>query len=759
MQKHAEIRVKGTVQGVGFRPFVYRIALKYNLKGFVLNDTEGVLIVVEGEEKAIKNFLTYIKNNPPPLSFIQEINVKYGPLENYHNFYIKESVKTSKRETFIPPDTMVCKECLLEFFDPQNRRYHYPFITCTHCGPRFSIINDIPYDRENTEMKYFPMCKECRLEYNDPLNRRFHTEPNACPSCGPHLFLYNNKGKLITENTDEIASLSVKFLKEGRIIAIKGVGGYHLSVDATNDKAVHLLRERKKRPFKPFAVMMKNIETVKSYFYVDRKEEELLTSKERPIVLIREKRRLLSSLIAPNLSFKGIMLPYTPFQHLLFTYPYITALVMTSGNISGEPIISNDDVAFSELSQIADYFVTYNRNIAAFSDDSVVFVESETPYFIRRSRGFVPLPFIKKESINRAIFATGGDLKNSFGLAKKYKIILSQYLGDLSSPKSEVLYRRTYKHFKKIFDIQPEVVISDTHPGYFTTQIAEELSKEGLKWIKVQHHHAHIVSVMEDLDLKGPVIGIAFDGTGYGDDGNLWGSEFLIVSREKYKRAGHFAYFPLPGGEKAIKEIWRIGVSLLYGALSGKVPFRKYKNKNPIIELIKKNINTPLSCSIGRLFDGIANILDICEEVSEEAEAAQKLENIATTGWEKDLFEIPYKEKNGEIVIDTYEIVRKIVDMKKRKMRISKIARIFHNSIVHISTKMTLKISNATGIKDVVLSGGVFQNRIILTLLKENLQEKGMKVYTPHSIPFNDGGIALGQIGIGRYKYSEKRIY
>ncbi len=759
MKKHIEIRIKGIVQGVGFRPFVYRIALKNNLKGYVLNDTEGVLIGAEGEEESIKNFLVDIKNNAPPLSFIQEITVKDGPLKNYSNFSIKESVKTYKKETFIPPDTMVCHECLSEFFDPKNRRFHYPFITCTHCGPRFSIINDIPYDRENTEMKNFPMCKDCLSEYNNPLDRRFHTEPNACPVCGPHLFLYDNKGKLITDDTDEIASLSVKFLKEGKILAIKGVGGYHLSADATNDKVVHILRERKKRPFKPFAVMMGDIETVKSYFYVDKKEEEILISKERPIVLIREKRRLLSSLIAPNLSFKGIMLPYTPFQHLLFTYPDLKALIMTSGNISGEPIISDDETAFLELSHIADYFVTYNRKIAAFSDDSVVFVENETSYFIRRSRGFVPLPFIKKKSIQIPIFATGGDLKNVFGLSKEYKIILSQYLGDLSSPKSEVLYRKTYRHFKKIFDIQPKVIVSDAHPGYFTTQIAEELSKEGLEWIKVQHHHAHIVSVMEDLELKGPVIGIAFDGTGYGDDGNLWGSEFLIVSREDYKRVGHFSYFPLPGGEKAIKEIWRIGISLLYGAFSGKVSFRKYKSKNAIIELIEKSINTPLTCSIGRLFDGIANILDICEETTEEAEAAQKLENIATTGWEKDLFTIPYKEEDEKIIVDTYEIVRKIVDMKKRKMRIPKIARIFHNSISHISIEIALKISKETGIKDIVLSGGVFQNRIILKLLKEGLEEKGMKVYTPQHIPLNDGGIALGQIGIGRYKYGKKGIY
>ncbi len=751
MKEHLKVRVKGTVQGVGFRPFVYKLAIENRLNGYVLNDTEGVLIVLEGEEKDIKNFLKDLKEHPPPLSFIQEISVEKGAIKGYKGFHIRESQRTQKKETFIPPDTMVCDKCLSEFFDPENRRYHYPFITCTHCGPRFSIINDIPYDRKNTEMKDFPMCDKCLKEYNDPLDRRFHTEPNACPDCGPHISLYTNMGKLITGEIDKVAELSASFLKEGKILAIKGVGGYHLVADATNDRAVHLLRERKKRPFKPFAVMIKDMDVVKDYFYVNKKEEELLVSKERPIVLVREKRHFLSSLVAPNLSFKGIMLPYTPFQHLLFTYPNMLALVMTSGNISGEPIISDDKEAFSELGKIVDYFVTYNRKIASFSDDSVIFVEENQPYFIRRSRGYVPLPFIKRGKSLPSMFATGGDLKNTFALSKEDKILLSQYLGDLSSPKSEILYKKIFEHFKKIFNIKPETVISDKHPNYFTTRIAEDMTKNGLKWIKVQHHHAHIVSVMEDIDIKGPVIGLAFDGTGFGNDGNIWGSEFLLVTRERFERKAHLSYFPLPGGEKAIKEVWRIGVSLLYGAFEGKIPFKKYAHiKQPMIELIEKRINSPLTCSIGRLFDGIANILDICEEISEEAEAAQKLENIASSGWEKEFFDIPFKEEKGGIIVDTYEIVRKIADMKKRKIRLSKIARLFHNSLSRISIEIVNLISKETGIKDVVLSGGAFQNRILLTLIKEGLKDKGFNVYVPINIPFNDGGISLGQIGIGR---------
>ncbi len=751
MKKSREIKVYGIVQGVGFRPFVYRIAKENNLSGYVLNNTEGVEIVVEGDNTQIEGFIKALKEKCPPLSFIQEIKTRELELKGYREFVIKESEKTNKKETFIPPDTMVCDECLSEFFNPHNRRYHYPFITCTNCGPRFSIINDIPYDRENTEMKNFFMCKECLSEYQNPLDRRFHTEPNACPICGPHLSLYNNNGELIIErDTDKIADFIVELLSKGKTIAVKGIGGYHLAVDATNDKAVHTLRERKRRPFKPFAIMIKNIEVAKDYFYIGKNEEKILISKERPIVLVQEKRRLVSNFVAPNLSYIGIMLPYTPFQHLIFSYPYIKALVMTSGNISGEPIIFDDDTAFKELANIADYFVTYNRKIASFSDDSVIFVEDKTPYFIRRSKGFVPLPFLKDKEFSIPMFATGGDLKNTFAIAKENKIILSQYLGDLSSPKSEKLYKDTYNHFRKIFDISPKVVVSDKHPGYFTTYIAEEMEKEGLKWIKTQHHHAHIVSVMEDLNLQGPVIGIAFDGTGYGDDNTLWGSEFLITTRTNYTRKAHFSYFSLPGGEKAIKEIWRIATSLLYHSFGGSIPLRKYKGKKAVIEMLSKKINSPLTCSIGRLFDGIASILDICDIITEEAEAAQKLETLATNGWEKSSFSIPYRERNGIYIIDTQEIVRKVVDMKKRRVRISKIARLFHNSISDITIKITHLISKETKIKDIVLSGGAFQNRLLLSNIKNGLESIGLSVYTPRRIPFNDGGISLGQIAIGR---------
>ena len=749
-KKQLKIRVKGIVQGVGFRPFVYRIARENNITGYVLNDTEGVLIICEGKPSSLQEFLNSIKHNPPPLAKIQDIKITEHKPKGYKTFSIRKSKDKKTKDTFIPPDTMVCDECLSEFFNPHNRRYHYPFITCTHCGPRFSIINDIPYDRKNTEMKEFPMCKECMSEYLDPVNRRFHTEPNACPTCGPHLFLYDNKRNLLSEKTDEICDFVADYLKRGKIIAIKGVGGYHLSVDATNDNAVSLLRRRKNRPFKPFAIMMKDIKIVKEYFSINEEEERLLISKERPIVLIREKRRLASSFVAPNIQHIGLMLPYTPFQHLLFSHPDIMALVMTSGNISREPIISDDEEAFLELSNIADYFVTYNRKITVFSDDSVLFIEGNTPYFIRRSKGFVPLPFIKNRKFPKSILATGGDLKNSFAIGKENKIILSQYLGDLSSPKSEALYKKILSHFRKIFAFSEDVVVSDKHPNYFTTSIAEEISKNGVKWMKVQHHHAHIVSVMENLDIEKPVIGLAFDGTGYGDDGNLWGSEFFVATKKEYHRRAHFDYFPLPGGEKAIHEIWRIGLSLLYSSFEGRVPLRKYKDKKAILELIEKNINSPLTCSIGRLFDGIASILDIENIITTEAEAAQKLENIACSGWQTEYFDIPYSEKMGIKIIDTFELVRKITEMKKKKFRISRIARIFHNSISNVSIKIAREISKETGIKSVVLSGGSFQNRLLLGTIKEGLEKEGFEVYTPLDIPFNDGGIALGQISIGR---------
>ncbi|PMP65401.1 MAG: carbamoyltransferase HypF [Thermodesulfobacterium geofontis] len=751
MKKHFHIRVNGIVQGVGFRPFIYRLALENNIKGYVLNDTEGVTIEAEGEEEDLRKFVRAIKEDFPPLAIVQEIKIEEKEVNHFDRFWIEKSRTTDKKITFIPPDTNICKDCLKEFFDPKDRRYHYPFIVCTHCGPRFSIVKDIPYDRHNTAMAEFLMCPDCKREYEDPLDRRFHTQPTACPACGPKLFLYRNDKTLISEDVEEIVKKVYQYLKEGLIVAIKGVGGYHLACDATNDEAVLKLRERKRRPFKPFALMTGTIEKIEEFLEVSPKEREILLSKERPILILKEKKTLVSRYVAPDLTYIGIMLPYTPFQHFLFSLDKDLILVMTSGNLSEEPICYKDEEAFERLSHIADYFVTYNREIVAHSDDSVMFVIKEKPFFIRRSKGFVPAPILMKKAFPVHLFASGGDLKNSFAIAKDKVVILSQYLGDLESPITQKVYKEAVKHFLKVFDVHPEVFISDMHPNYFTTSLTDRLAERKLR-IRVQHHHAHIVTVMAEHELEEPVIGLSFDGTGFGTDGKIWGSEFLIADRKEFKRAGHFSYFMLPGGEKAIKEVWRIGLSFLYqsGIPLDYLPFKEGKPIDLILQMLEKKINSPFACGMGRIFDGISALLGICEKITTEAEAAQKLEETALKARKFYKIEIEPIEIENELVIPTEELIRKIMELKDKGVSISEIALSFHWAIIEVSLKVVQRIRERTGIKRVVLNGGSFQNRILLKNLWEKLEKLGFDVYLPQKTPLNDGGIALGQIIIGR---------
>ncbi len=751
MIKHLEIRVNGIVQGVGFRPFIYRLALENNIKGYVLNDTEGVTISAEGEEDALEKLVKAIKNNFPPLAIVQEIEIKEKPINGYTTFFIEKSKITDKKTTFIPPDTNVCEECLREFFDPNDRRFYYPFIVCTHCGPRFSIVKDIPYDRHNTSMAEFIMCPQCEKEYKDPLDRRFHTQPTACPNCGPYLFLYKNDRTLISKNIQEITKKVYEYLKKGHIVAIKGVGGYHLACDATNDSTVLKLRERKKRPFKPFALMIGSIEKIEEFLYVSPKEKELLLSKERPIVILKEKKPLVSRFVAPYLTHMGVMLPYTPFQYLLFSLDKDLILIMTSGNLSEEPICFDDDSAFERLGHIADYFVTYNREIVAHSDDSVMFVIREKPIFIRRSKGFVPSPILVKKEFPVHLFASGGDLKNSFAIAKDKVIILSQYLGDLESPITQKVYKSAIFHFLKVFDIKPEIFISDMHPNYFTTSLTDKLAGDKMR-IKVQHHHAHIASVLGEYEIYEPVIGLAFDGTGFGIDYKIWGSEFLIADRASFKRVGHFSYFRLPGGEKAIKEVWRIAVSLLYEA---EIPMDYLPNKEKyplkiILQMIEKGLNSPFACGMGRIFDGISALLGVCEKISTEAEAAQKLEELALSAKNYKDLEIKFEEKEEKIIISTEDLIKKIVELKDKGLPIEEIALSFHKAIIKVCVKVVELLREKYGIEKVVLSGGAFQNRILLKGIWEGLEKSNFKVFIPQKTPLNDGGIALGQIVIGR---------
>jgi len=753
---HYKIQVNGIVQGVGFRPFVYALATGNNCKGSVVNNTEGVTIHLEGEEQSIQQCIDAIKNSPPPLAKIIDIRITKLPLNGYTAFTIEESQITTCKDTFIPPDVAICNECRDEFFDSTNRRYHYPFTTCTHCGPRFSIIDDIPYDRATTSMRSFPMCSNCLAEYRNPLNRRFHTQPNACGICGPEYRLCDSSGKTILTQFDAIME-QVKALLKDHIVAIKSVGGYHLACDARSDRCVKLLRERKNRPFKPFAIMVSSIEFLETFCSVTAREKELLQSRERPIVLVKLNKTIFSTHVAPDLTYIGVMLPYTPFHYMLFDNNRENIYIMTSANIADEPIIYKDNDAFERLHTIVDYFVTYNREIIAHTDDSVMYVVDEHPFFVRRSRGYVPAPlFIKKTPLH--ILATGGDLKNSFALARNNFVIMSQYLGDLSTPWGNDLYRKTIAHFSKIFDFKPALVVSDLHPGYFTTLFAHELEEHGVQTIATQHHHAHIASVCQEHGISQPVIGIAYDGTGYGTDHTLWGSEFLIADTTTFTRAAHFDYFKLPGGEHAINNPWKIGLSLLQcTAIDSKNFFTNCSSeqeKSLVEEIIQKNINCPLTCSIGRLFDGVAALLGLAHHISTEAEAAMLLEEEALKAY-SDTCVLPVPIKNSmPYGIDTAWLVQEIVSMMDRGITPATIAMRFHRAIADVTVRVALMLREQFKIHSVALSGGVFHNRILLHCIVEGLRQNRFDVYTPLQLPCNDGGIALGQIAIGRDTYN-----
>jgi len=746
--KYFEIRVEGIVQGVGFRPFIFRLAKKSGLKGFVRNDTEGVLVGISCNKEQVENFIKKIYSDSPPLSLIKNISFKEFSHRSFKDFKVVKSELTLKKDTFIPPDTALCENCRSELFDMDNRRFHYPFTTCTHCGPRFSIITDIPYDREKTAMSPFLLCKDCRTEYEDPFNRRFHTEPTSCPVCGPKYFLKNKKGEIISDKIDEIISKTIEEIKKGSIIAIKGVGGFHLSGDAKSDEVVKKLRKRKKRPFKPFAVMVESKAIAEKIFQLSEKESSLLESKERPIVILKDKTRIMSEDIAPGLTFTGVMLPYSPFQMLLFNkMKKDTILIMTSGNISDEPIIFKEESLFDELGDIADLFITSNRDIIQQSDDSVMFIIKDTPVFIRRSRGFVPVPFFSKKTDKR-FFAAGADLKNSFALAKEDKIFLSQYIGDLESPLTEAVFMRSVSHFKKIFDIEPEIYVSDMHPGYFSSKIADRLGKDK-KSFKIQHHHAHIASVLEEHSEESHVIGVAFDGTGYGLDGNIWGGEFFVADKFEFKRVGHFSYFKLPGGEAAIKEVWRIGASLMFEAY-GKDYNLKNNERNFVLELLKNSINSPLCCSVGRLFDGISSILGISDIISAEAEAAQLLEESALLAKIKRVFPVNIKKTDDKYILNTTDFVLGVTNLINEGLGRSDVSLAFHLSLVRSSVELIEKIREESGINKVALSGGVFQNRLLLSDFIEELEKARFEILLPKNVPFNDGCIALGQIAIAK---------
>jgi len=738
------IVIEGIVQGVGFRPFIYNLANSFSLQGTVNNNSEGVHIDVEGPQERINEFLQKIEQNPPPLARIETITISEAAVFNYNLFEIKESEKISGKITLISPDIAICQYCEEDIQSKTNRRSGYAFTNCTNCGPRFSIIKALPYDRNKTTMNEFNMCPECSREYSDPTNRRFHAQPNACATCGPELWVEDNKGNRL-EIEDPISFAQNK-LAEGNILAIKGLGGYHLACDGRNETAIQTLRTRKRRLFKPLAVMVKNVEVIKKHCKVTILEEKLLTGIRKPIVILDQTIDYdLPQTIAPHQKTLGVMLPYTPLHSLLFS-DKIEVLIMTSANVNGLPIEHLDSGARNSLSGIVDYFIIHNRKIYLPIDDSVVRVVEEKQTMIRRARGFAPEPF--KASNMRDILACGPNMKNTFCISKDGFLFLSQFNGDLENLETFKHYTNNIEHFKEVFSFSPKVVAHDMHPGYLSTKYALDYD---LPKLAVQHHHAHIVSCMFENNLEQKVMGVCFDGTGYGTDGKIWGGEFMVCDRSEFTRVGHLDYIKMPGGEKAIKEPWRMGVSYLYKAWGADKEacdglFKRYgEAAEKLIDIIEANINCPQTSSMGRLFDAVSNIIGITDQVSYEGQASIELEAVSDFQIEE-AYSYKILKQKDMYIIEPYEMLREVLQDKLNGVSIRLMASKFQNTIVNLSVRLCLYLREDTGINEVALSGGVFQNIFLLKKLSHNLEKEGFIVYTHAHLPSNDGGIAVGQI-------------
>jgi hydrogenase maturation protein HypF len=746
--KALKIQIRGIVQGVGFRPFIYNLALAHNLKGVVSNTSDGVHIEVEGSPESLGAFRQAIPNEKPPLAQITSIDVVEQPPQSHADFSIVKSQAQDQRATLISPDVCVCEDCLRELFDPKDRRFGYPFINCTNCGPRYTIIMDIPYDRPFTAMKGFQMCGPCEAEYHDPTNRRFHAQPNACWDCGPIVRLWDHAGREIP--TEEPIKEVQKLLKDGKIVAVKGLGGFHLAVDATNNDAVTRLRQRKYREEKPLAVMALSLDDIRKFALVGEAEESLLTSIQRPIVLLEKKPNpYLAEEVSPRNRNYGVMLPYTPLHYLILQDEELLGLVMTSGNISEEPIAIDNEEAFERLGHIADYFLNHNRDIYLRSDDSVLRVVGGSPRQLRRSRGYVPIPIFLERTLE-PILACGAEWKNTICLTREKEAFLGQHVGDLENLETLNFFEMTIRHLKRILEIEPRIIAYDLHPDYLSTQYA--LKQTSMIQIGIQHHHAHIVKGIAEAGITGPVIGIALDGTGYGTDGQIWGGEVMVAEDYQFERVGHFAYVPMPGGAAAIKKPWRMAVSSLWETfgsdfLNMDLPFLKgipAEKVRILLQMIESRVNTPFTSSCGRLFDSVAAIAGVRNDVAYEGQAAVELEAAAEEDMER-VYPFQIQEKDGVQQFLIEPIIRSVVDDVQGRCSAGLISATFHNTLVALFLEVCQRLRASRKLKQVVLGGGCFQNARLLVHLTETLESQGFEVYTQSKVPTNDGGIALGQ--------------
>jgi len=743
----ARLTVKGVVQGVGFRPYVYRLATSLGLGGWVKNTARGVVIEVEGGADAVKDFSRRLPIEAPVLARVADVSSEEVEPSGEAAFSIAQSEGEALHMPIVPADAAVCRECAAEVSNPADRRSQYPFTNCTDCGPRFTIIEGLPYDRPLTTMKAFQMCPGCSAEYRDPANRRFHAQPNACPKCGPALFWDGARRQ-------DALELAARSLAAGEVVAVKGLGGYHLACDARNGAALERLRERKGRGQKPFAVMSRGVEEVRRFCEVGDEAVRILQSPQAPIVLLEKlPGRELAPGVAPGLHRYGVMLPYTPLHRLLLQASPPT-LVMTSGNLSEEPIVHDDDAARRVLGHIADHFLSHDRPIAVPCDDSVVAILNGKPLPVRRSRGYAPIP-IEVGLKGPEVLAVGGDQKNTFCLLRDGFAVLSQHVGDLENVETVEYLGRAIEHFKRLFEVEPEIVAHDLHPDYASSNLARTF--ERVKLVAVQHHHAHAASAMVDAGLKGPVIAVAFDGTGYGGDGTIWGGEILVADLRRFERAAHLATIRLPGGEASIRKPARMALAYLE-ACFGEEAFHRARElglplsdgeRGVVAHQSRTGLNSPLASSVGRLFDAVSVLLGNSPVATYEGQAAAELEALAH---EHGLPAKPYPfnaSKNGSaIVFDLLPAVREIAEGVRRGEDREEMAARFHETLAQSTASVCEKVSEETGVRDVVLCGGVFQNLLLTKRLLELLEERKMKGYVHDDVPTNDGGLSLGQAAV-----------
>ncbi|MFO7752205.1 MAG: carbamoyltransferase HypF [Desulfobacteraceae bacterium] len=751
-----QVEISGIVQGVGFRPFLFQLAHRHSIAGEVSNTPSGVMVFIEGDAAQVEAFVRDIPERAPKLASITDISVRNTEPEGFKSFKIAGSRQGASKSTLISPDVSVCAECLEEMNDPGNRRYQYPFINCTNCGPRFTIIEDIPYDRPKTSMKHFPMCGQCRKEYEDPLDRRFHAQPNACHVCGPQAFLLDPEGTDTCRDGENPLDRAAELLTEGYILAVKGLGGFHLAVDASDERAVQKLRQLKQRPHKPLAVMAGSVDRILPYVHVDEEESRILESFHRPIVLLDKRKNPGESpapapSVAPDNPCLGVMLPYTPL-HFLLLEKGPPVLVMTSGNRTGEPLSIDNEDALDAFGDLADYFLVHNRDICFRADDSIVRVMAGEKRFLRRSRGYTPLPVFLKNPMPR-VLACGGGLKSTVCITRENQAVLSQHIGDLDNEKVYDFYNKSVDHLKTIFDTEPEIIAHDMHPGYMSTDYA--VNCEGLEKAAVQHHHAHAVSCMAEHGLESGVVAVTLDGTGYGTDGRIWGGEILVCSTAGFERKAHLEYIPMPGGDAAVKEPWRMAAAWLArvfgtGFCDLDIPVVSGIEREKLLfvkQMVDKGLNSPLTSSTGRLFDAVSSMLGIRHTVTFESQAAMELEN-AANGISCETvypYEIDDGLSDGPLIIRAAPMIKAVVKDLLETRDTGRISADFHATVVEMFVTAAVRVCTETGINNVVLSGGVFCNALVFERMISRLENHGLNVYTHTKVPCGDGGISLGQ--------------